>query len=604
MQKTKKISEKLQNVLLASGAVLVLLLILSVKFDFYYDLNDDVVMKNILSGAYTGAPEGHNIQMLYPLSFLLSLCYRVFPAAPCYGVFLCICQFGAIGMILYRILKGQKSLGKKVLMAVTVSVLLFTFLLYYLVFIQYTVTSSLLVAAAVIWFGTSTMGEDERDKKKFLKDNMVTLFLLLLAYCMRSEMLLFLFPLFGVLGLVKWLSEDKIFAPDGVWKYYVSLLGIFTLGLIICAGINRIAYGSADWQEFMRFFDARTEIYDFYQYPDYEGNEAFYQEVGLDDTEVNLLGNYNFNLDDEIDADTLEQIADYQLEQMGGNALFLIPFPEGLWIYRHSLINPANHPYDLFILVGYGSLLVVGLISRKVRYILQMLLIFVVRSTLWMYIILRNRTPERITIGLYLAEFLVLLMLLWSAIREVKPENYYGKGMRSLIPCIPSSAVICVAAIALFSLPGIWNNVSWQYTDREDINGNWKSMQAYCSDHEDDYYILDVMSTVAYSEKMFRDVDNTLQNYDICGGWTGKSPICYQKMEQFGMADTFGSLAGSNGENDSSKVYFIAETGMDMDWLTAFYTQKGLERDTIMVDSITNNGNTAFEVYQLEAVQR
>ena len=45
-----------------ASAALTLLVILAAAFfgDLYFDLNDDVLMKDILSGAYTGVPEGHN----------------------------------------------------------------------------------------------------------------------------------------------------------------------------------------------------------------------------------------------------------------------------------------------------------------------------------------------------------------------------------------------------------------------------------------------------------------------------------------------------------------------------------------------------------------
>ena len=55
------------------GVVLVtalLIIIPSVLFDFYYDLNDDTAIKDIISGTYTGIPSGYCIQMLYPLSFI------------------------------------------------------------------------------------------------------------------------------------------------------------------------------------------------------------------------------------------------------------------------------------------------------------------------------------------------------------------------------------------------------------------------------------------------------------------------------------------------------------------------------------------------------
>lgn len=59
-----------------------LVLFLAVKFDFYYDLNDDTMIKDILSGAYTGTPDGHCIQMLYPLSWILALFYKAIPIIP------------------------------------------------------------------------------------------------------------------------------------------------------------------------------------------------------------------------------------------------------------------------------------------------------------------------------------------------------------------------------------------------------------------------------------------------------------------------------------------------------------------------------------------
>lgn len=49
-----------ENQILATALVLALLLFLGVRYDYYYDLNDDVTMKDLLSGVYTGEPEGHN----------------------------------------------------------------------------------------------------------------------------------------------------------------------------------------------------------------------------------------------------------------------------------------------------------------------------------------------------------------------------------------------------------------------------------------------------------------------------------------------------------------------------------------------------------------
>ena len=59
------------NSVLAMGLVVCLFFVAGFFFDLYYDLNDDVLIKDIVSGAYTGTPDAHSIQMLYPISFLI-----------------------------------------------------------------------------------------------------------------------------------------------------------------------------------------------------------------------------------------------------------------------------------------------------------------------------------------------------------------------------------------------------------------------------------------------------------------------------------------------------------------------------------------------------
>ena len=66
-----------QNWILTGLFLLLLLVFVGVRYDYYFDLNDDVLMKDILAGVYTGAPESRNIQMRWPISALISLLYRI-----------------------------------------------------------------------------------------------------------------------------------------------------------------------------------------------------------------------------------------------------------------------------------------------------------------------------------------------------------------------------------------------------------------------------------------------------------------------------------------------------------------------------------------------
>ena len=66
--KLKDVDSKRQNFIISVVLLLIPMIALACRFDYYYDLNDDVLMKEILSGNYTGVPEGHNIQMLWLIS--------------------------------------------------------------------------------------------------------------------------------------------------------------------------------------------------------------------------------------------------------------------------------------------------------------------------------------------------------------------------------------------------------------------------------------------------------------------------------------------------------------------------------------------------------
>ena len=64
--KAAKFCKKHENLLLTAAVLFCMLVFIGIRFDYFYQANDDVYIKNLLSGVYTGAPESHNIQMHYP----------------------------------------------------------------------------------------------------------------------------------------------------------------------------------------------------------------------------------------------------------------------------------------------------------------------------------------------------------------------------------------------------------------------------------------------------------------------------------------------------------------------------------------------------------
>lgn len=566
--------------LLAAAGVLLLMLAVGLLFDYYYCMNDDTTMRDILSGSYTGVPEGRNIQMLYPIGALLSLLYRLFPRLPFggdipwYGIFLCGCQYGALFLIAVRTAEFMKRRRMKALMIFLTLFFAGNVLLYELVYVQYTMTCGMLMAAAVFWFYTT---DETKSVKGFLTENIVSVLCVTLAFQIRTEMTVLLLPFLLAAGLCKWSKEKKPLAKENVIKYS-GIIGSAVLLMGISLFANQLAYGKEDWKKFNAFFDARTEIYDFLGWAKYETDAEFYEKEGLTPAEAALIDNYNFALDDKIDETVLQHMAAYRTEKGGGSTLFLIDFKTAVWLYGHSLLSMEYMPYNGLVLFLYLLFIIAAIRNRDKSCLWKLPMFGVVRSVCWLYIILRNRTPERITHGLFLMELLVLFGILaveWN---------------RKKVSRLTVSAIACI--ILALSLPGMWSRVREESAHRETVNEEWQLLQEYFKENADNYYVIDVYSTVAYTEKMFENVDNSYRNYDLCGGWTAKSPLYREKLLQSGITDLEKALA------EQENVYFVSKVNRSTDWLVEYYRQKGREVSVEVVEEIELNGEVRFVIYK------
>ncbi|MDE7479460.1 MAG: hypothetical protein K2M91_16245, partial [Lachnospiraceae bacterium] len=264
---------------------LLLALLLSARFDFYYELNDDTMIKDILSGAYTGRPSGFCIQMLYPLGWCIALLYKAIPTVPWYGLFLCLCQYGVFCLIAVRLLFIMRSAGTGIAALSIEALLAFGLFPRIFVVIQYSVTSGICMAGAVFLFITVP----KTDKPSvFFRRNLVPLVLVVLSFMIRTEVCMMLLPFLLIVGMAKWCSEDKFFTVDNFRKY-VTLFVVALLCITAAYSLDMVAYRGNEWSSFRNFFDARTKLYDFYGLPSYEEHKEFYESIGLSRESYTLL---------------------------------------------------------------------------------------------------------------------------------------------------------------------------------------------------------------------------------------------------------------------------------------------------------------------------
>lgn len=580
----KKISLR-SNFIYSFVLVLVAILFMGYVGDYFFDLNDDVFIKDLISGAYTGSPEACNMQLLYPLSLVVSLFYRVARGLDWYGIFLCSVQYLCVFLISMEALRKTDGHRQKLITALFILLFSLGTIGSHFLFVQYTFTAGFMSATAAFLILTHEKDADKNPE--------IALILIFVAYLLREEILLLTLPMVCVGILIRWLtSKDLSREFKDLFKFFLAMLVVIAIGRVA----NNFALSNSQWKEFMRLFEARTQLYDYQYVPEYKGNEAFYASIGLDESERDLLENYNFGIDEEINADVLDEVQKYAAGLKTADKPFSLRLQSKALLYLYNLRHfsyqegyeypMTDYPWNLIAIVFYLGVLLSYLIPRdkstgkeKLKIAGLLALLFACRTTLWMFIMLRDRVPIRISHPLYLVEIMILLGMLIN--REKDTERKISRTM------------ILAAFLCLLSVPNQKTVIEGELASRELMRSKYDALYDYFGRNKDNYYFVDVYTSVGvvcgdsendivdFSEKMFVNVDNSYQNHDIMGGWACKSPLYDKKMAKAGFEDMQTALL-------TDKAYFVRSKPIDAHelsdvneestaWLTNYYRDKGIE---------------------------
>jgi len=275
--------EKRKQILIACLAG-ICLMILSIYCRPVFYLNDDAAMRSILSGSYTGIPDGHAVYMKYPLTGVISIFYRVFKGIPWMELIFLGCIFG--------ILVEINGIFKRKYFGLCVSLL---FVFPFFVYMHYTVIAALLAGTAVL-----LACEDKKDVK-------VVAFWLL-AWMIRSQVAYLSLPFLGVSLLMKLIRYPKEY-KRGYLKDTVKVLCIGGAVFLLCSGLNHLCYANAGWKSFLHYNDARTNLYDYTNFLSTDIYEEKFEQYGMNAEEFAILNSYNTILDSTIDQAKMEYVA-------------------------------------------------------------------------------------------------------------------------------------------------------------------------------------------------------------------------------------------------------------------------------------------------------
>lgn len=544
MAKEKNVTNGINSIVVPLIVGLIIWGVLFLRYGFFYDLNDDVLIKDILSGTYSGTGDIHNMQMLAPISTVLVILYKFVPYVPWMGMLEVFIMFTCFMLVTQRVhelfeQRIKDSVKRRVLIVLFYMVVVSTTLglfMWEIVMVQYTVVCGLLVTTAAFLFYV------DLDDVFEIKNHINSIILVIIAFNIRSEMTLLMLPFLSVVFLIRWFKEGFFHKTNGK---FIKFALIVIVGIILSFITNKVAYGG-DWKEFVNFFEARTEVYDFTGIPAYEENKEFYNSEAVNEEDYKALISYNFEYSERINTQLLESIADYvksnsttvqkvkRVFRAGVNSVKCLFTwkSEGAIQDSGFLEDSMSHGAPGMVVVILYLLCVVMTVILKDRTALYKLpLLFIMRSISWTYIMYRGRVNARIAHPLYLIEitilFAIVITMYGSNINDLK------KRRRKRAFVVMAVGMVIGTLISGYFVPGQVKRIDQKAAIRNHNNELCKAMYDYTSSNARKYYVIDVYSSVDFTEKIWSRNRYQKANVQLAGGWITNSLLDAQKQAYY-----------------------------------------------------------------------
>ena len=230
------------NLAITVGFLALFCLIMYLLIPHPYITNDQVLMRDIVSGKYTGTPDGHMIYILFPLGMVLAGLYRIFPLVNWYDILIFSIIPVCYAFLTYRVLSCFLKISAKIPAAV--SMLIFMVAGHFACYSQneYTYDAALLAAVGILFWSLY----DKEVSKSKLSDVVIGIIFFVMALFIRKNVFFMSLPILAVILLVKILLKkiDK-----------KMIIGIICLGAVstVFLSLDAMAYSGDDWQNFLEY---------------------------------------------------------------------------------------------------------------------------------------------------------------------------------------------------------------------------------------------------------------------------------------------------------------------------------------------------------------
>lgn len=556
-----------------SLAVLALCILgISILFGYMHRTNDDVLLRSLVSGNYTGTPETQLFNMMYPMALIYKGLYTLNGDISWYDCIIVGLHYLCWFLIVFRItVVFEKKYHK--LLAIGLGYCGLVLLdLQYVVMNQYTVLAAVCVSTAILWL----VLVNPRNKEILGCQMMVIVVLMTVALWMREEVFLMAIPIGGCILVYQWITHYKDSDFKNVWlRMQLRLLALITIISAVSFSVNSLALSSPEWKYFLRYNNARTEIFDYYYLAPYDLYAEIYEEEGISIAGYEVVNSMSLALMPELDAEKLEKLANLSKWNKAQMEQYYSVYRKTLYSVMDVVFHNEVQPMAFVLSISAVLLLAVSIRQKDKGIFLSEILVMSYLAVFTGYFLWKNRFPDRVSYGLYSMIFAFFLGILLQELkahieRRIDKKDWFW----TVVPI----------GILTFVLVNVG---LYQYRNiRDDIKAHkigieqWRQIQSYAEDNNENIYFVKANLSGLKGDLLNLKTKDEPSNILLLGTWLSESPHYRMRSEKLGLDDIFTDFVVEDN------IYLLQLKDENVEWLNSYYEEYGYSKKACIVDVI------------------
>ncbi len=548
---------------------LISLLSVSALFVYLYQkgpfmmTNDNFYLKSVISGEMTGTPDQKAFFLGVLFCSLTAFFYRILPTFPWYGMIMTASLILSFSYVIYRLILACRSAVLRMIFLFISLFITYGFFAQHIVQSEFTTITGIVACTAVFAF---YLTKEDVSYGHYLRSLIPVFLFSLWALSMRDDAFYMILPFFGMILLGKGIDQIRTGSYKRLMPLFVFII-LFLTEITVLRSVDRLTYSSDDWSRFESYSSARSRLYDYYGFPEYDSHRSFYEDLGITQSSyVAMTTHYNILLDPSINRDSMEKLAalaksEADLERSPVALRIIDVFQQFI---ERNFLTYTERPLNVLVYLLYAVVLFLILIGKKATAFRDYLFLIISRSFDWIYLILGGRYPFRVTQIIFTADLFLLIGLILKYRLWTIGQRTWRKHV--LYPAAVVTVFLCCAACIRFGLPVAKGNIS-MVNSWYRFSACYRELEDYLYDHPDNFYYFDMTSLYFMEEvlappRTVTDPDTGKEkilqhNYLYMGSWMPNSPWYDAVLRQQDISDIGQALISK------SNVYLIYQPVAD-----------------------------------------